>query len=120
MTKLVFVYGSMKKDFCNHKWWMNDAVFVERVGMSGYKLYDTGRRYPVVVKDTSAFVFGEVYKVSEEIYTRLLQVEIIAGYNVEFVDGVYIFYFSSLNTLIQKFGGDIKEAGEEWLWKEGR
>ena len=70
----VIVYGTLKKGGSLHGH-MKDAEYIEDVEVSGFRMYDTGFGYPAVVESAEHSFYGELYKVSEDILTRLDRVE---------------------------------------------
>ena len=63
MTHLVFVYGTLKKGFPNHHYFMQDAKFICNDTISA-KMYNYGN-FPAVVLDEDSVVSGEVYEVND-------------------------------------------------------
>ncbi|OAG26972.1 gamma-glutamylcyclotransferase family protein [Thermodesulfatator autotrophicus] len=72
MRYLVFVYGTLKRDFSLHRY-LKDAKFVGKASLSGYEMYDFGW-YPGIVPGKGT-VFGEVYEIDLKTLFILDEVE---------------------------------------------
>jgi gamma-glutamylcyclotransferase (GGCT)/AIG2-like uncharacterized protein YtfP len=71
--QLIFVYGSLKRGFHNHAYFLNrEPLFLAR--LDGYQLLDRNVGYPAITKGPS-FVEGEVYEVNEKELNLLDQLE---------------------------------------------
>lgn len=65
----IFVYGTLKKGFDNHRYFLNrDPLFYAR--LQGFVLLEAGRGFPAI-KQGDGFVEGEVYEVSENALRQL-------------------------------------------------
>ena len=64
MTK-IFVYGSLKKDYWNHRY-LGDSKFVTKLNLMGYKLYTDGIPYMVKTAIPEDRVAGEIYEVDDD------------------------------------------------------
>lgn len=71
---LVFVYGTLKQGLWNHSY-LNEAEFIDKAKTTNkYALYVD--RIPYVVKNEAvSYIFGEVYKVDDQIFSHLDQLE---------------------------------------------
>lgn len=69
----VFVYGSLKKGFGNHKHHLEDQRFVKNVTIEGFDMYSIGA-FPAIV-DGEGTIQGEMYKVSIEAFKSLDRLE---------------------------------------------
>lgn len=78
-TNHVFVYGSLRMHEHNHHILAGSERVVAQCAMKG-KLYDTGNGYPSMVFGSEGNVYGELYRVSDEVLARL---DILEGYNGE-------------------------------------
>lgn len=64
MEHLVFVYGTLKKGFSNHRLLASSELLGAARTVNKYAMYTTG--VPIVVKDESVSeIFGELYRVDE-------------------------------------------------------
>jgi len=74
----VFVYGSLLKGMGNSRL-LKDAKLLGRTKITGFTMLDLGWFPGIVVNnDTKTPVYGEVYEVDDETFTRLDHLE---GYN---------------------------------------
>lgn len=74
MHYLVFVYGTLKKGFSNHRL-LSGAEFVEAAQtLEKFAMYSTGT--PIVLKEEAVSpIFGELYRVDEKILAALDSLE---------------------------------------------
>lgn len=72
----VFVYGTLRKHDDNHALLAASPLLAEQGWVRG-RLYDTGYGYPGLVLDGDGRVYGEVYRVTDEVLARL---DILEGY----------------------------------------
>lgn len=72
MTYTVFVYGSLMRDFGNHRL-LKDSVFIGEAHMQGLELYSLGG-FPGAV-DGDGSIYGEMYEVDEPTLARLDMLE---------------------------------------------
>jgi gamma-glutamylcyclotransferase (GGCT)/AIG2-like uncharacterized protein YtfP len=71
--QLIFVYGSLKKGFHNHAYFLNrEPLFLAR--LDGYQLLDRDVGYTAITKGPG-FVEGEVYEVNDSTLQLLDQLE---------------------------------------------
>lgn len=72
----VFVYGSLKKGFCNHARFLDEATFLgeTRTHSRAYKMYSFGM-FPAVYKGGAYSIEGELYEVTEEELVHLDRLE---------------------------------------------
>ena len=64
MEQLVFVYGTLKKGFSNHRLLASSELLGVAQTVKMYAMYSTG--LPIVVKDEAVSpIFGELYRVDE-------------------------------------------------------
>lgn len=65
MSKLVFVYGTLKRGYGNNAAYLKSAEFLgEAETPAIYTLYNGG--FPIVERNGNTSVKGEVYKISDE------------------------------------------------------
>jgi gamma-glutamylcyclotransferase (GGCT)/AIG2-like uncharacterized protein YtfP len=70
MTHRVFVYGTLKRGFCNHRLLEGCEFFGSAVTVPAYKMIETG--FPVIMPDPEGKpVSGEVYIVDDQTLERL-------------------------------------------------
>ncbi|WP_081415054.1 gamma-glutamylcyclotransferase family protein [Ectobacillus panaciterrae] len=74
MRHLVFVYGTLRKGEKNH-YLIRKAECVERNAYTHGKLYDTGFHYPAMVLDEDEKVYGELYRVDDDMLEILYRLE---------------------------------------------
>jgi gamma-glutamylaminecyclotransferase len=69
---IVFVYGTLKRGQRNHSLLQDQEFLGEARTLPRYRLYDCGR-YPALVHDrvNGVAVFGEVWRVSDEVLRRM-------------------------------------------------
>lgn len=63
MKKLIFVYGTLKKGFGNHRV-MGDSKLLGEVNIKGFRMYSLGG-YPALTLGNNE-IKGEVYEVTDE------------------------------------------------------
>lgn len=64
MEQLVFVYGTLKKGFSNHRLLAKSKLLGRAQTVGKYAMYSTG--VPIVVKDESVSpIIGELYRIDE-------------------------------------------------------
>ena len=64
MEQLVFVYGTLKKGFSNHRLLASSELLGRARTVEAYAMYSTG--VPIVIKDESVSpITGELYRVGE-------------------------------------------------------
>jgi|LSQX01.1.fsa_nt_gb gamma-glutamylcyclotransferase (GGCT)/AIG2-like uncharacterized protein YtfP len=105
---ILFIYGSLKRDFTNYRF-MTDAVYLGPGVIKGYDMYSL-RYYPVIVEGKGE-VYGELYKVSRE---KLEAIDALEGYCPETDKGMYI----RRTVEVQTVTGSID--AEVYLWADGR
>lgn len=69
---LVFVYGTLKRGYGNHRL-LTTAEFVKEATLSGFELFDSG--FPVATpakNGDESFVRGEVFKIKRSVHLRSL------------------------------------------------
>ncbi|XXM71623.1 gamma-glutamylcyclotransferase [Lysinibacillus sphaericus] len=69
----VFVYGTLRRHEENHSLLKDASLQYEQAWAQG-KLYDTGKGYPAL-KEGEGTVYGEIYKINEEILAKLDEIE---------------------------------------------
>ena len=69
----VFVYGSLKKGFGNHRC-LEGATFVGPGILDNAKMLNLGA-FPGIIPSPTGKIFGEVYKITPEILARLDRLE---------------------------------------------
>jgi gamma-glutamylaminecyclotransferase len=86
----LFVYGSLKRGFENHRELARARFEAEVVTARGYALFRVGR-YPALVRGPPGAVFGELYSADAELLIRLDEFEgcpwLYARLLVELADG---------------------------------
>lgn len=87
--KTIAVYGSLKKGRYNHPI-LQDSEHVKDIKITG-TLYSLGS-YPAIVEDGDNEYDAEVYEVSEDVYRRVRDMEIGAGYKEVDIDGAIVYY----------------------------
>jgi gamma-glutamylcyclotransferase (GGCT)/AIG2-like uncharacterized protein YtfP len=84
-TRIVFVYGTLKRGFYNNEYWFADAKFLGDDKISGYVMLNLGP-YPAIAKIDLAEarehfgVTGELWEVPEDAYLGVKRMEEGAGY----------------------------------------
>ncbi|GEL78517.1 gamma-glutamylcyclotransferase [Tenuibacillus multivorans] len=71
---LVFVYGTLRKNERNHHYLKNAKLVAEQARTKGV-LRDSGNDFPVLINETSDYVYGEVYEINDDILIDLDQLE---------------------------------------------
>lgn len=75
---LLFVYGSLKKGFGNHSYYLKNANYVGTFETEpNYKMFSLGY-YPGVIEDGNTSIRGELYQISEE---ELEHIDSLEGYD---------------------------------------
>ncbi|MGR3764609.1 gamma-glutamylcyclotransferase [Rossellomorea sp. NS-SX7] len=69
----VFVYGTLRRHEENHSLLKDTQLRVEQAWVDG-ELYDTDRGYPAL-KEGDGTVYGEVYKIDDELLAKLDEIE---------------------------------------------
>jgi gamma-glutamylcyclotransferase (GGCT)/AIG2-like uncharacterized protein YtfP len=72
--KNIFVYGTLKKGYGNHRL-LRDCEFVEEFVVPGFKLFESGIPYMKRTGNPDDKVLGEVYKVDNRSLQYLDQLE---------------------------------------------
>lgn len=74
-TYIVFVYGTLKKGFGNHRL-LQDSEFIKEESFTGkFELISDGMLPYLVKRDFTTTVHGELYKVNKETLKRLDRLE---------------------------------------------
>jgi gamma-glutamylcyclotransferase (GGCT)/AIG2-like uncharacterized protein YtfP len=76
MRKLIFVYGTLKKDRSNHRV-MGDSKLLGEAKVNGFKMYSHGE-FPALVRGGME-ISGEVYEVDDE--STLRSIYSLEGYS---------------------------------------
>lgn len=63
MKKLVFVYGTLKKNYSNHRCLGDSKLLGEAETPAEYTLYDGG--FPIVERGGKTSIKGEIYEVTD-------------------------------------------------------
>ena len=84
MTK-VFVYGSLKKGYGNHRLLTTSKLLGEHTTEPAYSMFSMGS-FPFVETNGETGIKGEVYEVNEDVFSTL---DILEGYPT-FYDRKYI------------------------------
>ncbi|MBO8173085.1 MAG: gamma-glutamylcyclotransferase [Bacillaceae bacterium] len=86
MSHLVFVYGSLRRGEKYHHILSRARCVAEQAWTQG-RLYDTGNGYPAMtVRDSSDYVYGELYRVDDQTLARIDELE---GYTDGGRDNLY-------------------------------
>ena len=103
----IFVYGSLKKGYHNHKTLERKGVeFLGEGKIKGFKLYDTGFGFPAIVRTNleDDIVYGEYYEVDVD---TLILLDVLEGYTNsnplyrrEYID-------NTSNTMVYVYNTDI-------------
>lgn len=72
----IFVYGTLKRGFHNHKC-LGDSKFLTGAVLMDFEVYDLPYGFPGIKPKNGRGVFGEIYEVSEE---QLPRVDMLEGY----------------------------------------
>lgn len=87
MTKLLAVYGTLKKGYHNYNIYLEEipSLFEGYVPLL-FQLYSNGR-YPMLVKsDYVNNIYIEVYEVSDDKFTEIINLEEPFGYHYEKIE----------------------------------
>ena len=106
----LFVYGSLKKGKYNH-FLLKTSQYLYNQTMVDFTLYDTGYGYPAAVPKKDEYIVGEVYEITPEVYNRIRQMEIGAGYEEVQVEDTIFFYFPKKSL---EHYPRAKEMGDIW------
>lgn len=68
--KKVFVYGSLKQGFGNHRLLEGSKYLGEAVTKPEFTMYDLGA-FPAITRGGSSEIHGEVYEVDDNVFQRL-------------------------------------------------
>lgn len=93
-TNHVFVYGSLRKHEHNHHVLADSILVAEQCSMKG-KLYDTGHGYPAMIQEAEGNVYGELYRVTDEVLSSL---DTLEGYYGEGKDNHFERRTGTVNT----------------------
>lgn len=104
MSKLITVYGSLKKDRYNHIILVG-SKFLRNTTVTG-TLYSLGS-YPALVDEGNSEYDAEVYEVDEETYASVSNMERWAGYKEVIVDDSIVFY--ATDTLAERCKESYKQ-----------
>jgi gamma-glutamylcyclotransferase (GGCT)/AIG2-like uncharacterized protein YtfP len=79
MNHRVFVYGTLKQGFPNHKYFLEGkGELVEPYArLENYRLYDTKSGFPCILPHFGGTVMGEIYEIDEKILEVLDALESI-------------------------------------------
>ncbi len=103
---ILFVYGSLKKGFGNHRL-MTEAVYLGPGVIEGYDMYSL-RYFPAIVEGKGE-VYGELYKVSEK---ELADIDALEGYSPRDDTGMYIRRATRVQTVIGMISAEL------YLWAD--
>jgi len=85
MTKLIFVYGTLKKGHYNHYILEHDNVkFLGDATLNDYAMWKIFS-YPAIYPESNYNVKGEVYEVPEDIFDEINELETMYNYHPETV-----------------------------------
>ena len=73
-TKLVFVYGSLKKDFYNHELLSSSEYISTHITDKKFTLVDLGA-FPAVLNVGDTAIDGEIYRVNSNTFMELDKLE---------------------------------------------
>ena len=71
---LVFVYGSLKSNFYNHSLLLASEFVSTHITKSEFKMVDLGM-YPAVLNEGVTAISGEIYRVNQDVFESLDQLE---------------------------------------------
>lgn len=71
---LVFVYGSLKKRFYNHSLLLSSEFISIHITEPKHTLVDLGA-FPAVLNTGNTAIHGEIYRVSEDVFSELDRLE---------------------------------------------
>ena len=74
MSHKVFVYGTLKAGFGNHRLLTNAKFLGDAKTPANYTMYSTGG-FPAVIKQGDTVITGEIYEVTDEEFKRLDSLE---------------------------------------------
>ena len=77
MTKNIFVYGTLKSGYHNHRILGSDAEFLGEVVIAGFKLFESGIPFMKRTNNTKDCVLGEIYTVTDK---NLVHVDHLEGH----------------------------------------
>ncbi|MCT2534206.1 gamma-glutamylcyclotransferase [Aquibacillus koreensis] len=83
---LVFVYGTLRANQGNHHFLRTASIIAQHSWTTG-KLYNVGCGYPAMTLEHGSKVYGELYKVSDEVLVQLDMLEDYQKDNLE--NGLY-------------------------------
>ena len=96
----LFTYGSLKKGFHNYDRYLQSEKFVASATVKG-EMYSCGS-YPALYKGADT-ISGEIYTITDDVFLRILGMELRAGYSCEEVltskGYAYIFYYAGDDAL---------------------
>lgn len=72
--RCVFVYGTLRRGECNHRWLNNAPLLGRHRTAPRYTLFDLGP-YPAAVAGGRAALVGEVYRLTQGLLARLDRLE---------------------------------------------
>lgn len=119
----VVVYGTLKKNFGNHRMFMTGAEFISEITIPGYKLHYSfeNNGFPVAITCENSSLRGELYEIPQEKSSILSGLDRLEGegrmYNrVEIEEGIYMYVG------VESFWNDIlgnecpKNKNNEYIW----
>ncbi|WP_162297818.1 gamma-glutamylcyclotransferase [Halalkalibacillus sediminis] len=74
ITNYLFVYGTLQKHERNHHW-LNGAERVAEQAWTKGRLVESEHEYPGLVRSDDAIVYGELYKIDEDILKKVDELE---------------------------------------------
>ena len=92
--KNLFVYGSLKKGYLLHNFYLSKSKFIAQDSVKG-EMYDLGS-YPAYIEGEGV-VHGEVYEVGSKEFESVKNMEESAGYetiNIKTKGGMDVYIFS--------------------------
>lgn len=116
---LVAVYGTLRKDESNYRYYMDGLQPLSTEQLSGYDLYSLGS-YPYATRGNGEITV-EVYDVPLRVAYNMGGMEVRAGYDVAEVDTsqglAHLFVFSEASHQREQEGDwkPAKIAGGDWL-----
>lgn len=75
---LCFVYGTLKRNYKNHKYYASGMQFVATDTIRG-ELYKLGYAYPFILTGNNS-IPGEVFSINQDTFDRIRNMELNAGY----------------------------------------
>ena len=111
--KTIFVYGTLKKGFYNHKYFLKDARFIGPAKAVGFQIFSLGS-FPGMDRKGGSIVHGEIYEVEDNIFQAISHMECGAGYSSEKIEVGLDNRLKEVNTYIYPYNNHIVIPGGIW------